>query len=626
MISFNKVSKAYGSKVLLDDASFTITKGDRIALVGRNGAGKSTILRMLTNNEEADSGEIIFPKNYKVGFLKQRFEFTHDKVIDEVASALSEENKFSTYLAEKILFGLGFNEEKLQGSPDKLSGGYRLRMNLAMALVAEPDLLILDEPTNFLDIISIKWLETFLRSWKNELVIVSHSRDFLDNICNYVVGIHRQKLRKNEGNVHKFYSLIAGEEEQYERERLNVEKKMKQTEEFIDRFRAKATKATLVQSRIKALNKMVVKERLTTASDLDFNFNEQEFTGKVLLEVSNLSFGYTADKKLINNFSLSVYPGEIVCIIGANGMGKSTLMKLLTGELTPTSGAIKFHMNARYGVYSDNGLVGLNPTNTIAQEIATALEVPENTAIRNICGQMMFSGDDALKPLNVLSGGEVCRVRLGKLIAQKSNLLFFDEPTNHLDIESTAALLEAIKEFNGASVIISHDEQFLNELAQKLIVFQPKGIEIYDWTYDEFIKKRGFDPVVEQPKDNASGSASSVSDGVSGASNGGASDNGTRLSKQERAKLVEEKSAKLKGINKRIVELENSIEKLEIDNTKLTGELEIASSKGDYNDITAITSTLEKNNASIDEMMNELGELYPQQEEINAYYDALLKR
>ncbi len=294
MIQVSNLSKAYGTQVIFDDVGFTINAGERIGLVGRNGHGKTTLLRMITGEEKPDAGVIGIPNNYAVGYLSQHLEFSEDSVLKEGSLGLKpvDDGRDESYKVEMVLSGLGFSQEDFLRHPLELSGGYQVRLNLAKLLVSEPDLLLLDEPTNYLDIVSIRWLTKFLREWKGELILITHDREFMDGVTTHTMGIHRQKIRKIAGPTHKLYGQILMEEEVYEQTRINEEKKRKEVEQFINRFRAQANRASLVQSKIKSLQRKDRLEKMSAIKDLEFEFVPAPFTGKVLIEAKDMSFSF----------------------------------------------------------------------------------------------------------------------------------------------------------------------------------------------------------------------------------------------------------------------------------------------------------------------------------------------
>jgi ATP-binding cassette subfamily F protein 3 len=297
MIQVNNLEKSYGRQVIFDNVSFTLTPGERVGLVGRNGHGKTTLLKMITGQQHPDSGTINVPDGYSVGHLSQHIRFTEDTVLKEACLSLAdrEDGRDETYKAETVLMGLGFLEDDFNIDPMELSGGFQVRLNLAKVLISDPNLLLLDEPTNYLDIVSLRWLAGFLRGWQNELIIITHDRSFMDGVTTSTMAIHRCKVKKVSGTTEKVYQQLLQEEEIYEQTRINDEKKRKETEEFINRFRAKATKARAVQSRIKALRKHQQLEKLSDMKNLEFTFNSAPFTGKQLMEVKDLSFGFDHD-------------------------------------------------------------------------------------------------------------------------------------------------------------------------------------------------------------------------------------------------------------------------------------------------------------------------------------------
>lgn len=496
MIQVDGLSLAYHGEPLFEDASFSIQPKERCALVGRNGAGKSSLFRMLIGKETPDKGTIARRKNYTIGTLDQHIVFTRPTLIEEAALGLRPEEKECVYKAETILFGLGFKEEDLERSPKEFSGGYQLRLHLAKVLVGEPDCLLLDEPTNYLDIISIRWFTNFLQDWQGEFVLISHDREFLDRVSTHTMGIHRKKVSKVKGNTIDFFEQVMQREEIYEKTRQNLEKKREHLQGFIDRFGAKASKAVQAQSKQKMLSRIPVLENLKNFYHLDFQFNEAFFPGKKMLDVNDISFSYQAssEKPLIENFSLSVEKGERIAIIGKNGRGKSTILRLLAGELTPHTGTCKRSENLSIGYFGQTNIDRLHPKHSIEEEISLANPKLNLTQVKGICGLMMFSGDKSNKVNGVLSGGEKSRVLLGKIIASPCNLLLLDEPTHHLDMESIEALIDAIEDFEGAVIMVTHSELILKRMALDKIVLCHEGAqELYLGTYEEFLDENGWD-------------------------------------------------------------------------------------------------------------------------------------
>lgn len=491
MLQFSKVSKAYSDKVLFSDASFTVEAKERVALIGRNGYGKSTIFRMVVGLERPDEGEIQMPKDYRVGSLPQKLIFTESTVLEEAARGLLPEKRDQTYRVERLLSGLGFTQEMQRRDPQQMSGGYALRIELAKVLAAEPDMLLLDEPTNYLDIVSVRWLERELRQWAGELILVSHDRGFLNQVCTHSMIVHRGQITKVAGSVEKLLSVIKENESAYERTRVNEERERKKAEDFIRRFRAQASKAALVQSKVKELERKGEKNALAVEQALEFSFRDEPFRGKTLLESRKISFAYPGSRSLFDDLEFVVRPGDVVGVIGQNGKGKSTLLKLLAQQLLPSSGSLHFSSKAKVGHFAQTNVAQLNDSASVEEEIAKENPALSRTQVRDICGQMMFSGHAAEKKIGVLSGGEKSRVLLGQLLVSPLNLLLLDEPTSHLDIESVEALGKAIEAFAGGVVIVTHSEAFLRQVANRIIVFQNE-VAVLEGGYDYFLAKLGW--------------------------------------------------------------------------------------------------------------------------------------
>lgn len=501
MIQLQNITKSYGDQKLFEGLSVNVEKGEKIGLVGRNGSGKSTLFRLITGTEIADQGEIQIAKDYKIGTLEQHTAFHEATVFEEATLGLPPAERDKHYLVEKILFGLGFNQEQIDSPPSKCSGGYQLRLKLAKVLLSDPDCLLLDEPTNYLDIVSIRWLEHYLQRWRGELILISHDREFMDQVTNNTMGIHRHRLRKYKGDTEAYFSQILQEEEIHEKTRVKLSQKKEHLEKFITRFGAKATKATQAQSKMKALNRMPVLEKLAQIEQLDFAFNVAPLPGKKVLIAEDLSFSYD-DKPLINDVSFRLEKGERIAIIGKNGRGKSTLMRLLTGDLSLQGGHLDVSPNLEIGYFGQTNIERLNLNATIEEEISASNLQLNRTEIRKICGAMMFPGDMATKPCRVLSGGERSRVLLGKILAKKCNLLLLDEPTHHLDMESIESLIAALEEFDGTVVIVTHSELILNTLPfDALIICRERQQEYFPYSYEEFLAKGGWEEVKKPPKE-----------------------------------------------------------------------------------------------------------------------------
>ena len=401
MLSFDNISKNFGSRTLFDRISFRVNKGERVGLVGRNGRGKTTLFKIIAGHEQADAGTVSGPKNYRIAYIRQHMDFAGKSVLEECAAGLSEDEKDHEWRAAKILSGLGFSEKDMSRSPDEFSGGFQARLSLAKAIVSDPDMLLLDEPTNYLDITSIRWIVRFLRGWPREIMLITHDRSFMDRVATHIVGIRRAGVRKVEGDTAKYYARLAADEEIYEKTRINDEKRKKEVERFITRFRAKARLAGLVQSRVKTLNKMEKKTKLEAIKELDFKFLAKPFPKKRMGDVANLSFSYDEKTPLFSDLNFTIGSRDRICVVGQNGKGKTTLLKLLAGSLPPLTGDINFHHAAKPGVFEQSNIDSLVDSRTVEEEILHAGNGTDRRLARDICGAMMFCGDDALKKISV---------------------------------------------------------------------------------------------------------------------------------------------------------------------------------------------------------------------------------
>jgi len=580
-----------------------------MGLVGRNGSGKSTLFKIILGEESADSGEVIIPKNYKIGTLRQHLVFSHKTLRDEASEALSGEMRYDVYRVEKILFGLGFSAEDLERDPLSFSGGYQIRINLAKLLVTEPNLLLLDEPTNYLDIVSLRWLKNFLRSFDGEVILITHDRDFMDGVCTHTMGVVRKKIEMVAGATAKFYEQLALNDELYTKQKASQERKVKELEEFIAKNKARASTASLAQSKVKQLEKMELLDELAHEKSLDFAFNFKETPAKILLEVENLSFGYSSDKILFKEISFALKRGETLGIIGKNGKGKSTLLNILAKELTPNSGTISSHPSVAFGHFGQTNIARLHKDATVSEEIYSAnAKLPAQT-IRSICGAMMFSGESADKKISLLSGGECSRVMLGQIIAREVNLLFLDEPTNHLDMQSIEALIEAIEEFEGGAIIVTHSEEMLRRVCDRLIIFSSTGAEYFDGGYGLFLEKIGWeeDDTAEQksqktaPKSNA------------------------KELKKLRADLVRERNAKTSSLKKEVSALEALIITIEEELEEHHEALIEASNAGESAKLMELSKLVAAEEAKVEESFEALEVAQTQLDEINAEYDAKIE-
>lgn len=617
MIKISNLTKSFGEQLLFKDLSFDVNRHECVGVVGRNGHGKTTLFKMILGEITPDDGAITIPKKYRIGHLDQTIRFTHGTVIDEAASALRKDSRNHLWKAEKILFGLGFTADDMEKAPDIFSGGYQIRLNLAKVLIAEPDMLLLDEPTNYLDVVSIRWLTRFLQQWRSECLIITHDRSFMDAVATHTVGIHRQRARKIKGGTDKMYDQILKEEEVYEKTRINDEKKRKEVERFIEKFRAQKKVASLVQSRVKMLEKQQSMEKLDRIKSLDFSFNHAPFPGKVMMRAENLAFAYEPGKPILEHFSMEISARDRICIMGQNGKGKTTLLRLLGGDLKPQAGTITTHPRLEPGFFAQTNVRTLHPGNTVFDEIMLADKHCLQQTARDIAGSMMFEGDHALKKVSILSGGEKSRLMLGKILVSPCNLLLLDEPTNHLDLDSCNSLLAAIDAFEGAVVIVTHNEMFLRSLANRFVVFDRGQITHYMRSYQEFLDEIGWELDETLRQKDTESDAEKPPPMLD-----------KKALRQARAKIVQERSRVVGPLERNVSQLESRIERLEKESEEVMAALEAASLAGDgraiadharrhkeltieidtaFEELDAATKEFEAASREFDERLEELG-------------------
>lgn len=599
---------------MFDGISFKINAKERVGLVGRNGHGKTTLFRIIIGEEDYDSGHLTAPKGYRIGHVRQQLRFTEETALKEGIQALPETEKDHHWKVEKVLAGLGFSEADMQRRPDEFSGGYQVRLNLAKVLVSEPDLLLLDEPTNYLDITSIRWIERFLVAWPREVLLITHDRSFMDRIVTHTLGIHRKKIRKIAGNTEKYYAQIAQDEEIYEKTRRKDERRAKEVEQFITRFRAKARLAGLVQSRIKTLAKLEKKTKLQSMRELEFSFRNLAFPAKQVLSARELSFSYPGQPVLFENLDLSIQAGDRVCVVGPNGRGKTTLLKVLAGQLSSHSGELSYHPAVVHGFYEQTNINTLNDLSTIEEELLNCHPDVDRQLARNICGAMLFSGDDALKRISVLSGGEKARVMLGKLLATPVNLLLLDEPSNHLDMESCDALVAAIDNYEGTVIMVTHNEMFLHALAQRLIVFDRDRVDLFEGTYQEFLDKGGWadESTATQstpPAEDTTVKSTSVN---------------KKNLRRRRSAIIRERAAKLNPVDRAIAKAESVIEAEEKRLAAFNEEMVQASRNQDGARITELSPAIHQCQNLIDQNFEDLEDLYEKRDALQKEYDQKL--
>ncbi len=543
MLNIHNLSIGFQGEYLFEEITYKLGNGDRIGLIGKNGAGKSTMLRILSKEQEPDTGQIAADKDLRIGFLKQDIDFDFGKtVLEESYEAFKEikvcEEKLeviNTQLAErtdyesdsyhqlmidlneiqhqyeilggynyqgeteKILQGLGFKREDFDKLTDTFSGGWRMRIELAKLLLQNNDLLLLDEPTNHLDIESIIWLENFLKNYSGAVVIVSHDKMFLDNVTNRTIEISLGRIYDYNKPYTKFLALRKEMKTQQLAAQKNQEKQIQQTEKLIEKFRAKASKATMAQSLIKKLDRI---DRIEVDEDdnsvMSLKFPVSITPGRVVVEIENVSKSY-GDLQVLHNVNLSVPRDIKTAFVGQNGQGKSTLAKIIVGEIK-YEGNLTLGHNVQIGYFAQNQAEYLDGSKTVLDTMIDAANETNRSKVRDILGSFLFRGDEAEKYVRVLSGGERNRLALAKLLLQPLNVLIMDEPTNHLDIKSKNVLKEALKKFEGTLILVSHDRDFLQGLTDTVYEFKDQNIKEYLGDIDFYLEQRNLENLREAEK------------------------------------------------------------------------------------------------------------------------------
>jgi len=589
LLQIDGITLHFGERALFDNISTIINPGERIGLVGPNGAGKSTLLKIIAGEQQADSGTISMSNEATVGYLPQdgvepdpgftvleEVEHAFSEIIklrdqlDEVQAKMEKssadspeheealrqfgeiqhklENSGSYTLGadiERVLDGLGFNKEDFSRSTTEFSGGWLMRIALAKLLLRQPTYLLLDEPTNHLDIESLQWIESFLKNYEGAVIIVSHDRAFLDNITNRTLALSRGSLDDYAGNYTFYENKYEKEKELLKQQYENQQKEIKQTQEFIDRFRYKATKAKQVQSRIKQLEKMEQIELEQEQSKISFHFPPAARSGQVVIKLENVVKKY-GDHTVFNGIDYEIERGDKIAVVGPNGAGKSTMIRILAGIEPVTSGKREVGYNVTSGYFAQHQAEELDPKNTPLDEMRLAGSNESETKLRTILGSFLFVGDDVFKKVSVLSGGEKSRVALAKMLLSDGNFLIFDEPTNHLDMQSKKILQQALLQFGGTLMIVSHDRDFLDTLVNKTLEIQPGHIKTWLGNVSYYLDKK-----TEEEQAQTEQSSSNEKTETSGP-------NG--LSRKEQRRIEAEKR---NALSKKIKPLKNRLQKLE---------------------------------------------------------------
>ena len=639
MISINSLTVAYGGFTLLNDINFHISENDKIGLVGKNGAGKSTILKLICGLQSPTSGKVAVPGGVKIGYLPQIMEHHKGRsVIDEAMTAfadmfaledeieritleLSEREDYESaayhdlivrmnevndrlaytrsdnpqVLAEKTLLGLGFRYEELQRPTETFSQGWNMRIELAKILLSKPDVLLLDEPTNHLDIESIEWLEGYLKDYRGSLVLISHDRKFLDNVTNRTVEIMVGRIHDYKVPYSKYLELrrerLAQQQAAYENQQRMIEK----TEEFIEKFRYKPTKSNQVQSRVKQLEKLErIEVDLEDRSTLAVKFPPAPRSGDIAYKGVDLKVGY-GEKIVFSDAQIEVRRGEKVALVGRNGEGKTTLMRVIMRELEPKSGESKVGYNVNIGYYAQNQEDILDKEDTVFGTLDRVAVGDIRLKLRDILGAFLFKGEDIDKKVAVLSGGERARLAMAKLILKPYNLLALDEPTNHMDIRSKDILKQALKSYDGTLIIVSHDRDFLDGLVDKLYEFRDGRVKEHLGGVQEFLERRKLENLSELERHNKEVAQEKPAEVIQ-------KKEGAKQEYQAQ-KYVSKEEKKIKN---RISFLEKKIEEYETKMAEIEAKL---MTPGPDDDIMDLTREYLENKRELDYKMDEWSEL-----------------
>ena len=632
MLKLNQVRLEFADRALFDDIDIFFGENHKVGLVGKNGAGKSTLLKIIMGLQKPTGGSVIKPKDFTIGYLPQDLDFESpltvkeevmtafevtqklDRRIEELSHELAERTDYESqsYLdlaeemnhvsvqlglydvdhqeeqVERILLGLGFTREDFARPMKTFSGGWKMRMALAKILLQRPDLVLLDEPTNHLDIDSVEWLETYLKNYTGGVILISHDRYFLDRVTNRTVEIINGSVFDYPAPYTKFLQLRADVIQKQREAKKNQDKEIKQTELLISKFRAKASKASFAQSLMKKLDKMeLVEIDEEDESSMQFRFPPAPRSGLIVVKAENLSKAY-GEKKVLNNLNFEIVRGDKVALVGKNGVGKTTLTKIIAG-LVPYTGTCKLGTQVDLGYYSQNQSDELPMKATVLDVIDDEATGEMRTRIRSLLGAFMFQGDDVYKQVSVLSGGEKARLALCKLLLHKYNVLLLDEPTNHLDMRSKDVLKAALQKFDGTLLVVSHDREFLHGLTEKVMEIKDGVMSVYPGDISEFLENKKAASIREFER--------------------------VKAQKPVKEKQKQVVSEKMKWeLSKKVGTVEKEIETLE---SKIEHEKE-ESAKMDFTDHEKIKSHMEKLNNLEEKLLEKMSEWEKFSDQLNA--------
>jgi ATP-binding cassette subfamily F protein 3 len=569
MLNVSGIQKSFGGRDLFEDVSLNIMSGERIAITGPNGAGKSTFIKIILGKEEPDAGSVTFMRGTRVGYLPQESEPAGDETVLEIAVPHEHENDGQFVAkAKQILASLGFKLTDHDRPAREMSGGWIMRAHLARLLAEEPDLLLLDEPTNHLDLETLIWFQDYLKYYPGAILLISHDREFLNQLCTHIAELRASRIMRYTGNYDEYLVQRAATEATLIATAKSQQREIYRMQLFVDRFRAKNTKAAQAQSKLKQIER--IKEEMVEIDDgsgptLGFRFPQPQRSGQRVITLSKIKFGY-GEKLIYDGIDLEVERDQRMVLVGPNGAGKSTLLKLLAEVLKPQAGEHKLGHNTKYGYFAQHRAAMLNPAHTVFQE---AMDTPQRIteqAIRNVLGSFLFRGDDVDKPVRVLSGGEKSRLALVKLLLDPPNLLLMDEPTTHLDLASVDALIEALKQYQGTLVFISHDVHFIRALSNHVVRVEAGQLRHFTGGYQYYLDKTS--------QSARAALTSSAFSGNSSTNQPAASQVDRKEQKRLEAEQRQALSKKKQDLQKRVTTLEKEIALLESQERELAAELE----------------------------------------------------